>query len=251
MSMIKMEYHDGVACITLAKGTTNALDLQLLTELSENITHISKNPDVHGLVLTSSNEKFFSIGFDVHTLYEASREDFTDFYRAFNRTCLELYTLLKPTVAAVTGHAIAGGCALTLCCDYRYIAEGRKLMGFNVLKLGLPVPYLVGCILQQTTGARTAREIADTGEFYPPEKLLQMGMVDCVLPQEEVIPRSIEKACSLGVLPHKAFAITKRNRVERIKTQVEEHLKKEEYSFVDCWFSQEARTLIKKAMEKF
>jgi hypothetical protein len=55
----------------------------------------------------------------------------------------------------------------------------------------------------------------------------------------------------VGALPHKAFAITKRNRVERIKTQVEEHLKKEEYSFVDCWFSQEARTLIKKAMEKF
>ncbi len=251
MNMVQTEYHDGVALMKLTRGTTNALTLPLITELSESLQEITQDPNVRGLVLTSSNEKFFCIGYDVRELYNVSKEDFAEFYKAFNQFCFDLYTVPKPTVAAVTGHAIAGGCALTLCCDYRYIAEGRKLMGFNVVKLGIPVPYLVGLILQQTVGARTARDIADTGEFYPPEDLLRMGVVDRVLPAKEVIPKAIEKAHLLGALPQKAFAITKRNRTEGVEAQILQHLEEKEQFFVECWLSDEARRLIKEAMEKF
>lgn len=251
MNMVHTEYHDEVALIKLSRGTTNALNLQLINELSETLQKVEQDPNVHGLVLTSSNEKFFCIGYDVKELYNLSKEDFTVFYKAFNKFCLNLYTVPKPTVAAVTGHAIAGGCALTLCCDYRYIAEGRKLMGFNVVKLGIPVPYLVNCILQHTVGARTTRDISDSGEFYLPEQLLSTGMVDCVLPVEEVIPKAIEKAQSLGALPQKAYAIIKHNRVEQVEQQILQHLAEKEQLFIECWSSDEARKLIKDAMEKF
>jgi 3,2-trans-enoyl-CoA isomerase len=230
---------------------TNALNLQLLTEISESLKKVSKDPHVHGIVLSSSNDKFFSIGYDIRALYNTSKEEFTQFYHTFNRLCLDLYTVSKPIVAAITGHAIAGGCALTLCCDYRFIAEGRKLMGFNVVKMGIPVPYLVNCILQDMVGSRVFREIADTGEFFPPEKLLSMGMVDCVLPLKDVVTHSIEKAHSLGALPQRAFAITKRNRVERVVQHVLSHLAEKEQLFVECWFSDETRERLKAAMEKF
>lgn len=77
---------------------------------------------------------------------------------------LALYTLPKPVVAAITGHAIAGGCILALCCDYRFISEGRKLMGLNEVKLGVPVPYLADRVLHALVGTRYAREIIESGE---------------------------------------------------------------------------------------
>jgi 3,2-trans-enoyl-CoA isomerase len=251
MEIVHIEYHDGVACVKLARSITNALNLQLINELSKTLKKVDEDPQIQGIVLTSSNEKFFSIGFDVRELYTLSRADFAAFYHAFNRFCIDLYVVQKPTIAAITGHAIAGGCALTLCCDYRYLAEGRKLMGFNVVRLGLPVPYLVGCILHDTVGMRIARDIVDSGEFYPSDQLLEMGMVDCVLPQKEVIPRAIEKAHLLAALPQKAFAVTKRNRTESIEAQISAYLAEKEQFFINCWFSDETRTLIGKAMEKF
>ncbi|MBU7017721.1 MAG: enoyl-CoA hydratase/isomerase family protein [Theionarchaea archaeon] len=249
--MVHTEYQEGVALIKLDRGITNALNQEILNELLESLEIVKKDSKVRSIVLSSSNDKFFCIGYDVKELYTASREEFSIFFKTFNKVCMNLYTLPKPTVAAITGHAIAGGCALALCCDYRFIAEGRKLMGFNVLKLGLPVPYLINCILQRTVGTLITRDIADTGELYPPEQLLKMGMVDHVLPLTDIVPYSLEKAQRLGALPQKSYAITKRDRVEWIEIQVLEQLAEKELFFVECFFSDEARSLFKEAMEKF
>jgi 3,2-trans-enoyl-CoA isomerase len=251
MNMVETEYHGDVALIRLARGTTNALNTPFIIELSETLNVVRKDPNVHGIVISSSNEKFFCIGYDLKELYSVSRQEFTEFYYAFNRFCVDLMTVSKPTIAAITGHAIAGGCALTLCCDYRYIAEGHKLMGFNVLRLGIPVPYLVGWLLHHIVGARTARDISDSGQFYPPEHLLDMGLVDSILPLETVIPASLEKAQALSDLPHKAFAITKRNRNEVFEKEILIHLEEKNQGFIDCWFSPEAQTLLRDAMKKF
>ena len=145
MQMIHVEYNDGVAIVRLNRPVTNALNLQLVEELAGTLKQVTCKSDVRSLVLGSSNDKFFSIGFDIPQLFERTREDFTFFYHTFNQMCLDLYTLSKPTIAAITGHAIAGGCILALCCDYRFIADGRKLMGLNEIKLGVPVPYLADC----------------------------------------------------------------------------------------------------------
>jgi enoyl-CoA hydratase/carnithine racemase len=151
----------------------------------------------------------------------------------------------------MTGHAIAGGCILALCCDYRFIAEGRKLMGLNEIKLGVPVPYLADCVLRHVVGARHAREIVETGEFYGPDKLLQMGVVDQVMPLEQVLPKAIEKAASLGTLPQAAFALIKRNRVEMVEAHILAHLEEKERVFLERWYSPEARERLEEAMEKF
>jgi enoyl-CoA hydratase/carnithine racemase len=251
MAMISLEHHDKVAVIKLDRDVTNALNLQLVSELAETLGRVKGDSGVGGLVLGSANEKFLSIGFDIPQLFELAEEDFRFFYQAFNRLCLDLYTLPKPTVAAITGHAIAGGCILALCCDYRFIAQGRKLMGLNEVKLGVPVPYPADCALRYLVGVRHAREMVDTGEFYRPEALCHMGMVDQVLPLEQVLPASIEKARLLGALPQKAFGLIKRNRVEAVEAQVLAHLEEKEQLFVERWYSAEARGRLKGAMERF
>jgi enoyl-CoA hydratase/carnithine racemase len=249
--MIAVDYQDSVAVVKLDRGVTNALNLACVDELARVLQTVRSDPKVRGIVLGSTNEKFFSIGFDIPQLFELSKEDFRRFYRAFNQTCLDLYTLPKPTVAAVTGHAVAGGCILALCCDYRLIAEGRKLMGLNEIKLGVPVPYLADCVLRSLVGVRTAREVMETGEFYRPEPLMQMGMVDQVLPLEEVLPKSIEKAQWLGSMSREAYGTIKRNRVEAIEAQVLMRREEKEEIFVECWYSDQARARQREAMEKF
>ena len=249
--MIRIEYHNIVAIVKLDRDVTNALNLELVTELNETLEKLRHDSNVHSFVLSSSNEKFFSIGFDIPQLFELSKNDFTVFYKAFNRVCMDLYTLPKLTIAAITGHAVAGGCILALCCDYRFIAKGKKKMGLNEIKLEVPIPYPADCILRQIVGYRNAREIVDTGEFYLPDKLLQMGMVDLILPLDQLFVKSIEKAKLLGALSQDAFAMIKRNRIEMVEAQVLEKLKEKEQFFLECWYSAETRKRLKEAIAKF
>ncbi len=251
MKMITIDYHDNVMVAKLNRGVTNALNLELVNQLNETLQKAKNDPDVHGFVLGSSNEKFFAIGFDIPQLFELEEEDFMVFYRGFNRMYLDLYTLPMPTVAAITGYATAGGCILALCCDYRLIAEGRKLMGLNEIKLGVPVPYLADCILRSIVGVSNARDIMESGDFYPPEQSLRMGMVDRVLPMEQVLSQAIEKAKLIGSLPQKAFELIKQNRVETVTARALAHREEKEQLFKQCWYSDQARKQLKEAIEKF
>jgi len=251
METIRAENRDGVTVVTLNRGTTNAINRQLVDELTGILKQIREDPNTQGAVLTGSNEKFFSIGFDIPQLFELSREEFGSFFRAYNRLCMDLYVLPKPMVAAMTGHATAGGCILALCCDYRIIAEGRKLMGMNEIKLGVPVPYPIDCIFRQLVGFKTARDASDSGDFFPPDRLIEMGMVDQILPADQVLPKSIEKARLLGSYPRQAFAMIKRNRTETVEAEVLARLKEKEEYFIECWYSDHVRKRLKEAMEKF
>ena len=159
--MIDLKYKDKVAVLKLDRGVTNAINLEVINELAKVLKAVKADTNVHALVLSSTNDKFFSIGFDIPQLYNLSKKDFKLFYEIFNESCMGLYTFPKPTVAAITGHAIAGGFILALCCDYRIIGKGRKLMGLNEIKLGVPVPYLADCVLQNLIGIRNSREIVE------------------------------------------------------------------------------------------
>jgi len=243
--------YDTVAEVKLDRSVTNALNLECVQDLAEAIQRVRSAPEIRALVLSSANDKFFSIGFDIPQLFELSKEDFRLFYKTFNQTCMNLFTLSKPTVAAISGHAIAGGCILALCCDYRVIGEGRKLMGLNEIKLGVPVPYLADCVLQSLVGTRNARNVVETGEFYEPEKSLEMGMVDQILPLEAVLPKAIERARLLGSAHQGAYKIIKRNRVEGIETRVRAHQEEKQRTFIECWYSDETRKRLQEAIKKF
>ena len=235
----------------LDRGVSNALNLEMMQALTKTLDDLRINSDIRALVLTSANEKFFSIGFDVPNLFELSKDDFGEFYRAFNQACMALYTLPKPTVVGLTGHAIAGGCILSLCCDYRIIGEGRKLMGLNEIKLGVPVPYLADCILQSIVGTREARNIVEHGEFYEAEMLLKKGLVDEVAPQMDVLTRTIEKAEILSLMPPIAYQSIKRNRTEEVEARIRSRWEERQRVFIELWYSEEARKRLRKAMERF
>jgi enoyl-CoA hydratase/carnithine racemase len=251
METVLVEHFGRVALVKLNHRVTNALSPKVVHKLETVLREVRDDDAVNGLVLASSNEKFFSIGFDIPELYKMSRDDFTGFYRLFNQICVELFTLPKPTVAAITGHAIAGGCILALCCDYRFMAKGHKLMGLNEVKLGLPVPYLPDRLLHALAGFRRAKEMMESGEFYPPEKAFEMGIVDKILPVKDVAKAAVEHADTIGGLPKEGYRIIKQNRVEVIAEAVMARQDQKERIFIESWYSDEARGRLQEAMKKF
>ncbi len=251
MDSIIIEKQDDVAVLRLNNGVTNALSLEFVTEISKNLQNLKNDPSVRSLVITSGNNKFFCIGFDLPHLVELDREGVKTFYQAYNSLCLDLYTFPRPTIAAITGHATAGGCILSLCCDFRFIVQGRKLMGLNEIKLGLPVPYPGDMILKQIVGIRNARTIMEVGEFYASQELMQMGMVDQIYLQDSVEGESKEQARLLGKFPSHGFEMIKTNRVERVKLKILKKLKVKEDYFLECWFKDETQKLLKAATERF
>ena len=249
--MIEVSGEKSVAVVKLNRNVTNALSPELVGELAGVLEKLREDVDARAIVLTGVNEKFFSIGLDIPHLYDLSEKEFSGFYRAFNRLCLTLYTLPKPTVAAIRGHAIAGGTILALCCDYRVIAEGRNLMGLNEIKLGVPVPYPADCILRSIVGTKHARDVVESGDFFESDASLEKGMVDEVVPQADVMPRAMERAELLGSTPAEAYGRIKGSRTEHVEKRILAKLEEKERAFIDIWFSEEARGRLRKAIEKF
>lgn len=242
---------EGIGILVLQRSVTNPLDLELIHELSEALHVLAQDDDMHGLVLTSANDKFFSIGFDIPALYGLSIEEFRIFYQAFNRLCIQLFSFPRPVIAAISGHAVAGGCILALCCDYRYIAEGNRKMGLNEIKLGVPIPFPADCILREIAGYRTYRDVVDTGDFFLPDQLLPMGLVDRVIAVDVLRTQAVEKMKTLGDHAPKAFLRIKQNRTVPVVSKIYPALLQNEEYFLTCWYAPLTRKRLQAAMKKF
>jgi enoyl-CoA hydratase/carnithine racemase len=249
--LVSLENREGVVVAEMRHGVTNAIGPQLVQALERAVLQAADDAAAGALVLTSANDKFFSIGFDIPRLIDLPKEGFLEFFTAFSRLTVALYTLPKPTVAAISGHATAGGCILALCCDYRLISEGRKLMGLNEIRLGVPVPFAADCILRGLVGQRLARGITDGGEFHSPEQGLALGLVDRVVPADDLIAQCLFQARALAEMPGRAFPAIKANRVAPVCAEIEAGLHQKDLEFVESWYSPETRRRLKEAAAKF
>jgi enoyl-CoA hydratase/carnithine racemase len=251
MKWIEAETDDGVTILKLNHGITNAINGELVKELRESLRHLQGQSEVKALVLTSANEKFFSIGFDLPELFSMTPGDFEEFFTGYNHLCLELYTLPRPTVAALTGHTIAGGFILASCCDYRFFIEGKKYCALNEVNLGVPVPFLADLVLRQLVGDRQATEIMYTGRLITAEEALRMGYVDALFPPDQIRSQALNKARFLGNLPAEALRRIKENRTAGLAGEIRGRLEEDIKTFLKFWYMAEARERLKEAIKKF
>jgi enoyl-CoA hydratase/carnithine racemase len=248
MNKVKIEAQGDVAVVRMTNGVTNAVNPELIKDLTVALETVQK--DFRGMVLTG-NTKFFVIGFDVPTLLKLDRPGMADFFHRFNQLTLDLFTLPLPTACAIAGHAIGGGNILALTTDYRFMAEGTKRIGLNEIQLGIPVPYSADLILRQIVGDRTATEMLYTGALMPASAALEAGLVDEVTQEEELEQKAIEKISSLVKLSREGFAAIKANRTDSIYEAYQAGFENKNAQFVDCWFSKNVQELLFKAAEKF
>ena len=178
MSAIRVEKQGPLAVLRLDKPRGNAIDEGLVDELTAACVAFEADPAVRGVLLASAHSKLFCPGLDLVTLLEYDRPAMQRFMGKFAGMVWQLYGLRKPVVAAVGGHAIAGGCILALAADHRVLARGGVQIGLNEVRIGVPLPWSVAVLLRATVAPAALARVALLGRNFADHEAVEAGLAD-------------------------------------------------------------------------
>jgi enoyl-CoA hydratase/carnithine racemase len=192
----------------------------------------------------------FSAGLDVPVLLRLDRAAMSAFLVEFFALMRALAASRVPVVAAITGHAPAGGAVLSIFCDHRVMADGDFRIGLNEVRVGLSLPRVIHTALELVVGPRQAARLGTGGLLVSASEALAVGLVDELVPAEGVVERALEVARDLLALPPRAMAttreLTRRPLVELFDAQQEATFAR----FVDDWFSDETQGAMRALVER-
>ncbi len=182
---VRLEVDGGVATIRLDRPPMNVLDAEVQEQIREAATEAAQRRDV-GAVVVYGGEKVFAAGADIKQMQTMSYTDMVDRSAALQSSLSAVAAIPKPTVAAVTGYALGGGCELALCCDFRVAADNARL-GQPEILLGI-IPGAGGTQrLSRLVGPSRAKDLIFSGRFVEAAEALAIGLVDEVVAPEDVL----------------------------------------------------------------
>jgi enoyl-CoA hydratase len=203
--MIERELDDGILTLRLAHGKASAMDVELLEALGREMDAVG---DARAVILTGTGS-IFSAGVDLFRVTDGGKEYVDRFLPLLSAFVRALFTLPVPVVAAVNGHAIAGGGVMTLAADYRLMAEGNGRIGVPELLVGVPFPAAPLEVVRFAVSPDRVQALIYTGRTLLPDEARAFGIVDEVVPADALPARAREVAAQLAALPPEVFRMTK------------------------------------------
>jgi enoyl-CoA hydratase len=211
-----------VAIVRLAHGPVSAMDVELCDAVAAQFRALVTDPAL-AVVVTGTGSAdaasaggrasagAFSAGADLRRFLAEGEPYARRFVPALNSMFRAVFELAKPVVAAVNGHAIAGGCVLAACADVTVAADGRGRVGIPELAVGVPFPRVAMEVVRYAVGDVTTRRLMIGAQTYPIDQAAALGLVDEIVPAEELIGRATDRARALAhAVPSDTFAFTKR-----------------------------------------
>lgn len=193
MANVLFENRNHIGIITFNRPETlNALSSDFVKEIEEVVKAAEADEEVYVLVLTGTGRSFIA-GADVSEMYPMTPDEIFEFSAYATNLNLRLEKMSKPVIAAVNGFALGGGLELAMACDIRYASENAK-MGLTEAKLGVICGSGGTQRLPKLVGDSIAREMIFTGKTISADEALQIGLVNKVLPQDELLPAVMELA---------------------------------------------------------
>jgi enoyl-CoA hydratase len=226
---MNIERTDGVALLRMTAGKANAIGAAWLERMDALLDELQADPP-RALVMTGEG-RAFSAGLDLPALIQTSPASLTAFIRDFSEVMLRVFTLSWPVVAAINGHAVAGGCVLALQADHRLMAAGEGRIGLNEAQLGIGLPVVVIETLRCQVPVPSLSRIAIDGTLFLPEEAVGVGLVQEVVPADELLPRSLQRASVLGAVPAPAFRHIKRG----LRAPAVEAIRRAEATDAEAW----------------
>jgi enoyl-CoA hydratase len=219
---VSVESSGEVALVRVDRPPANAIHLELLDELVGALEGLAA--DVPAAVVIAGRDGFFSAGVDLKALPSYGPQEHRRMVTGINRMVLAAYGMSCPLIAAVTGHAIAGGLVLALCADLRVASlEGRY--GLTEVKVGVPYPQAAIGVVRAELAPHAARNLVLGNRLIDGPEALRLGLFDEALAPEAVLARAVQLATEMVPFPVHVYAATKRELRDRtisaIKAAVE------------------------------
>jgi enoyl-CoA hydratase len=205
--MIELEEHGAVMVVRLARGKGNALNVELTAALVDALDRLDRSAARAGIL--TGQGSVFGAGVDLPALVAGGADYVRQFVPLLQRGFERLATFPKPLVAAVNGHAIAGGALIMLACDQRLLARGTARVGLTEVRVGVVFPAWALEIARFVTPPQHLATLICTGRTWPPEEALARGLVDELVEPERLLDRAREVALELASIPPAAFTATK------------------------------------------
>jgi enoyl-CoA hydratase len=234
-----LEHIDDVSVVTMTSNKVNAMDDDFFTDMQAAMAELQSG-DPHPVVLTGTGN-CFSAGLNILELYDFDRTTLATFVDRFSETVLAWFSLPRPTIAAVNGHAIAGGCVLALACDLRIVSDNEAQIGLNEVQVGIPFPGVAFEVTRHALPHERIREVMLTGALYTPEEARTRGLVDEVVDPDALLARAIAVARTIASDSLEAYATIKAHLLAPALTRITESRARIDREFLDVWFSDAAR----------
>lgn len=207
---VEFDKSTGVAVMRMQSPPVNSMSLDFLTEFSISLEKLEMDKSCRGLIITSTLPKIFSAGLDIMEMYGKSPESCGVFWKAVQEMWLKLYGSNMVTIAAINGSSPAGGCLMSMACDYRIMAENpRYSIGLNETLLGIVAPFWFKDTMVNTVGHRTTELALELGLLYSAPEALKAGLVDQLVPEDQILKTATETMAKWLAIPDHARQISK------------------------------------------
>jgi enoyl-CoA hydratase len=240
---------DDVTVLRLAGGKANAMTPELLDSLDRMIDGFERGPAA-AAVLTGY-ERFFSGGLALTHIIDFDAAQMRRYLEHFSRTMTHVLACEKPIVAAINGHAIAGGCVLALMCDWRICTDdpGARI-GLNEAQLGIGLPSIILEALRVAVPPASIVPIAFEGTLFAPGDALGLGLVHEVAPAADLLARATAKAAAFAAVPAAGIAQIKRALRAPTLEAIARTADAETTRWLETWFSAPAQARLSAVVAK-
>jgi enoyl-CoA hydratase len=245
---VRVARDDAVATLRIDRpDALNALDVATLTELRDRLFELARDPGVRAVVLTGAGDKAFVAGADIKYMSGLAPDAAKGWGALGHEAGTLLETMSKPTIAAVNGFALGGGCELALACDIRY-ASSRAKLGQPEINLGI-VPGWGGTQrLARICGLGVAKDLVFSGRTIDAEEALRIGLVNEIA--DPVLERALATAAELAAKSPVALSLAKRLCNLTLGIDHAGGLETEANEFGDLFASEDAREGLAAFVEK-
>ncbi|HZR83686.1 MAG TPA: enoyl-CoA hydratase/isomerase family protein [Candidatus Binatia bacterium] len=239
MGAVAIERLGEVAVVRFDRPPANAIELGSARELGEAVERTARDESVRALVLTGV-PGLFSAGLDLKLVPQYGAAEQREMVLAIDRFVLALYGAPLPTVAAVSGHAIAGGLVVALTCDHRVGAAGAFRIGLTESRVAVPYPLAAMAVVRAELAPPVARALVLRGRNVAPEEAVRLGVLDEVVPAADCLERALAVARDLAQIPRDGYARIKRQLREETISRIERCVATGEDPLAASWLTAEA-----------
>jgi len=202
----RLTAEDGVTTLLMDDGKVNAFDLDFFTRLDVALDECADD----AAVVLAGRPEMFSAGLNMKVMATLDVDGLTELLVRFGQTMMRVWLEPRPVVAAVTGHAIAGGTILAMTCDHAVAADGDYRWGLTETTIGFPLPSWIIAIARGNVAAHRLDDLLLPGRMVGPAEAVEVGFADEVRAADEVLAAATAHARALALLPRPTYAETKR-----------------------------------------